>query len=222
MSNRMQTTLDAITNDQKPAKVSRYGKNFESLVGSGAWTISNFVYRGSKCSCCGRPICRVLVLKNQAHEAIKSRDPNYPFPEEVDIGIVCGPRVFTESCAGFYEDPKREWERQWKVWKHFINYVMMCVQGKDLWQQLPVALTKPVDEFLEEGYKEEKHSGNWWMVRDAKSAFFKARHKASDPMPTTQRLLVFSSQLVYVAKRMKFLDQNVKLNNNLELETINV
>lgn len=164
--------IEAVTG--KHEKQTTNGKNFVSLVAAGAWTIVNFTYGGKrKCECCGRPITRVLHLKNQSHEAAKKRDRAYAFAEEITIGIVCGPKLFIESCRGFYEDPQREWERQHQTWKTYIEYVMLSAQGRAFWNALPETLTRDIDSYLEEGFKDAQHSGVWWQARDAKRGFLK-------------------------------------------------
>lgn len=196
-----------------------YGRNFKPLIAAGSWVISGFHYGRSKCACCGRPIRHVLHLKNESHEdAVKTNhmdSEGYPFPEEIEIGIVCGPKVFTESCIGFYDDPEREWERQIKVWKDYINYIVLCVKGDVLWKSLPPELTHAVDDFLKEGYQKHEHTGPWWLVRDAKSRLL--RHVRNGLMPDKHTVWSYSRGLVFVAKRLNLLAQNLSLNADIQL-----
>jgi hypothetical protein len=215
---RATTALDALQ-QHDGQKVRAYGKNFKSLVGAGSWEISGFHYGHSRCACCGRPISRVLHLKNQAHDAISKADPNYLFTEEVDIGIVCGPRVFIESCAGFYDDPNREWERQWRVWKGYVDYVILCVQNKDLWDALPTDLRTPVDQYLEEGYKSADHSGPWWILRDAKRRYLRTKRAKTGELPDLRALYYNARGVVYGAKRLQLIPLQWELTNELKLNT---
>jgi hypothetical protein len=135
-----------------------------------------------------------LHLKNESH------DVSSTFPKEIEIGIVCGPKVFIESCVGFYNDPKREWERQYKAWKDFIDYTVLCVKHEKLWTMIPEDLRIRIDEFLSEGYKTQSHSGGWWMVKDAKKRFLKCQ-QVPDCLPNPKILFAASRGLVYTAKR---------------------
>jgi hypothetical protein len=143
-------------------------------------------------------------------------DPNYPFPEEIEIGIVCGPKVFTESCVGFYDDPEREWERQIKTWKDYINYVVLCVKNEDTWKRVPEELRSAVDKYLEEGYKREEHTGPWWVVKDAKKKFMKIK-RPPGVMPEVRVLWNYSRTLVYAAKKMNLMPNNWFLNSDMTL-----
>ena len=187
--------LEAAAND---VHVKGHGKNFQPLIAAGSWTISGFHYGKSKCACCGRPITRVLHLKNESH------DISSAFPETIEIGMTCGPKVFMESCVGFYSDPAREWERQHKAWKDYINYVIICVKHEKLWLTVPEDLRGPIDHFLAEGYKTQEHSGGWWMVKDAKKAFLRSQ-KNPDVIPHPRVLFASSRGLVYTAKRQNLI-----------------
>ena len=193
--------LDAASHDQH---VKGHGKNFAPLIAAGSWQICGFHYGKAKCACCGRPICHVLHLKNDAHEVSDA------FPETIEIGIVCGPKVFIESCVGFYSDPTREWERQHRVWKDFINYTILCVKHEKMWQLIPEGLRVGVDEFLSEGYKAQDHSGGWWAVKDAKKRFLKSQ-RVSEIIPEPRVLYAASRSLMYAAHRQAILSQNVVL-----------
>jgi hypothetical protein len=163
--------FDAV--DGATGNVKRYGKNFESLVVAGAWTIVGFSYKHSKCSCCGRPIVRTLVLENQAHDAAVKLNADYKFSQRIDIGLVCGPRVFEESCTGFYSDPAREWERQWKIWQDFIKHAIFCAKMKEVWALVPQAVAEPFDEMIVQMYNVDGNTGSWWMLRDGKERLIK-------------------------------------------------
>jgi len=133
--------VDIIATAANDKHVKGYGKNFQPLIEAGSWTICGFTYGKSKCECCGRPINRVLHLKNESHDVSAS------FPETIEIGIVCGPKVFVESCVGFYSDPAREWERQHRAWKDYIDYVILCARHDKLWRLLPEQLRSAIDNF---------------------------------------------------------------------------
>lgn len=190
-SNRQGDVLKAAADD---VHVKGHGKNFQPLIESGSWIISGFHYGKSKCACCGRPITRVLHLKNESHQA------DGAFSETIEIGMTCGPKVFMESCVGFYSDPSREWERQHKAWKDYINYVILCVKHEALWKLVPEELRTKIDDFLQEGYKVQEHSGGWWMVKDAKKRFLKSQ-KNPDLVPNSRVLFAASRGLVYTARR---------------------
>lgn len=196
--------------------VKGYGKNFKPLVSSGSWEISGFHYGKSKCACCGRPIQHVLHLKNSSHADAVATNPNYPFVEEIEIGIVCGPKVFTESCVGFYSDPSREWERQIKAWKDYINYVILCVKNEDIWQRVPEELRVVIDEFLAEGYKNDDTSSRWWLVKDAKKKYLKTKRSVAT-MPDARLLYWQAQTLVYAAKRLKLIPLEWSLKEDMTL-----
>lgn len=180
---------------QSTARVKGHGRNFKPLVAAGSWTICGFTYGRSKCACCGRPIVHVLHLKNESH------DTGNGFPETIDVGIVCGPKVFTESCVGFYDDPTREWERQHRAWKEYIAYVVLCVKHEALWQTIPAQVREPIDAFLQGGGTPgQEHSGAWWMIRDAKKRFLKCQRQ-SHVIPGPHILLSAAQSLVYASKR---------------------
>lgn len=189
--------------------VKGYGKNFKPLIAAGSWTISGFHYGRSKCACCGRPIRHVLELKNESH------DVSSEFPAKIDIGIVCGPKVFLESCVGFYEDPEREWERQHRAWKDHINYVVLCVKHEKLWKLVPEELRTKIDEFLQEGYRTQQHSGGWWMVKDAKKRFLRCQ-KNTDLLPHPRQLFAASRGLVYTAKHQNLIPITAELKCDYE------
>jgi len=165
---------------ERDHRAKGHGKNFAPLVAAGSWTISGFHYGSSRCGCCGRPIRRILNLMNKSHEAAAARDPAYAFPETIEIGVVCGPKVFIESCVGFYDDPAREWERQHAAWKDYISYVILCVKGKELWDRVPSAVQLAADTFLEAEYKKHDHSGPWWLIRDAKKRYLSIKKPYND------------------------------------------
>lgn len=175
-------TLDVL-DDAESQHIVGHGKNFKSLVAAGSWVISGFTYGSSHCACCGRPISRILKLKNLSHEAVKQNDAGYAFPEQIEIGIVCGPKVFQESCVGFYDDPAREWERQHKLWKTYIKYVMACAKNKDIWECVPEQLRTCVDAYLDTDLSNDPHSGNWWLVRDAKRLLLERTRRDADKKP---------------------------------------
>jgi hypothetical protein len=180
------------------------GKNFRSLIEAGSWTISGFHYGNSRCACCGRPILHVLHMRNESHRA------DSPFPEGIEVGIVCGPKVFMESCIGFYEDPEREWDRQHRAWKDFIDYVVTCVKHEKLWLTVPLPLRQGVDDFLKQGYESQDHTGGWWMVKDAKKGFFRCQKRVGE-MPNPRVLWAASRSLQFAARRQGIIEQSVEL-----------
>lgn len=200
---------DVLKTAAEGAHVKGYGKNFKPLIAAGSWVISGFHYGRSKCGCCGRPIRHVLELKNESHDVSSN------FPERIDIGIVCGPKVFIESCVGFYEDPEREWERQHQAWKDFINYTILCVKHEKLWSLVPEEFRAKIDEFLKEGYKKQEHSGGWWMVKDAKKRFLKCQ-KNPDIVPNPRILFAASRGLVYTSRRQNVIPNTSDLKCNYD------
>ncbi len=218
----MKTTQqsDVIERASDDRHLKAYGKNFKPLIAAGSWVISGFHYGSSRCACCGRPIRHVLHLKNESYADATKLDlvdaNGAPFPEEIEIGIVCGPKVFTESCVGFYSDPEREWERQIKAWKDYINYVVLCVKNADVWKRMPEEIRGPVDKYLEEGYKVAEHSGSWWILKDAKKKYLKV-DRPPGLMPVAWKLVSRARTLVYAAKRLKLMPLNWHINENMEL-----
>ena len=212
---------DVIERASDDRHVKAYGKNFKPLIAAGSWIICGFHYGKSKCACCGRPIRHVLHLKNESHEdsaKVGNVDAGgQPFPEEIEIGIVCGPKVFTESCVGFYADPEREWERQIKAWKDYINYIVLCVKNEDTWKRVPEELRVAVDQYLQEGYQREEHTGPWWIVKDAKKRFLKIK-RPPGVMPEARVLYYHARTLVHAAKRLKLIPLHWELNANMTLE----
>lgn len=217
---RLTQQADVIEQASDGYHVKAYGKNFKPLIAAGSWTISGFHYGRSKCACCGRPIYHVLHLKNESHEdSVKvgnTDSKGQAFPETIEIGIVCGPKVFTESCIGFYDDPTREWERQIRSWKDYINYVVLCVKNTDTWARVPEQLRNAVDQFLEEGYKKEDHTGPWWIVKDAKKKFLKIK-RPPGVMPEARVLYSYARTLVYAAKRLELIPVNLRLEPDMTL-----
>ena len=124
--------------------------------------------------------------------------------------MTCGPKVFTESCVGFYSDPEREWDRQHKAWKDYIGYVILCVKHEKLWNHVPEEFRTKVDEFLSEGYKAQEHSGGWWMAKDAKKRFLRCQ-KNSDRLPEPRVLFAASRSLVSVAKKLSLIPTHWEL-----------
>lgn len=183
--------LEAAADDRH---VKGHGRNFVPLIAAGSWTISGFHYGRSRCACCGRPIVHTLHLKNESHQ------PNGPFPETIEIGTTCGPKVFMESCVGFYSDPSKEWERQHRAWKDYIGYVVLCVKHEVLWKLVPEELRTRIDEFLQEGYKTQEHSGGWWMVKDAKKRFLRSQRHL-DVMPEPRVMYAASRSLISSSRR---------------------
>lgn len=206
----MRTTQqsDVIEQAARGQHVKAYGRNFKPLVAAGSWQISGFHYGKSKCACCGRPILHVLHLKNESH------DVSGEFPETIEIGIVCGPKVFTESCVGFYDDPSREWERQHRAWKDYINYVILCVKNEDLWAKVPAELRTTIDAFLAEGYKQQQHSGGWWMVKDAKKRYLRTPRRPEQP-PAPRVVFATSRGLIYTSKRQGLIPLHYELQCDL-------
>ena len=192
---------DVLKKASEDFHVKGYGKNFKPLIAAGSWTICGFHYGRTKCGCCGRPIHYILELKNESHDVSTS------FPEKIDIGMVCGPKVFMESCVGFYNDPEREWERQHRAWKDYINYIIICVKHEALWKLVPDELRNGIDEFLQEGYKTQEHSGGWSMVKDAKKSFLKCQ-RIPDQIPEPRVLFAASRSMVYAAKRQNLIPQH--------------
>jgi len=211
---------DVIEQASDGRHVRAYGKNFKPLIAAGSWTISGFHYGKSKCACCGRPIRHVLHLKNESHaDSVKVGNTDAkgtPFTEEIEIGIVCGPKVFTESCVGFYADPTREWERQIRTWKDYINYIVLCVKNEDIWKVVPEELRVAVDQYLQEGYQREEHTGPWWIVKDAKKRYLKIR-RPPGVMVQPQVLYYAARTLVYAAKRLKLIPVHWMLNPDMTL-----
>lgn len=201
--------LDAAAKDKH---VKGHGKNFKPLIAAGSWTISGFHYGRSKCACCGRPILHVLHLKNESHRH------DSQFAETIEIGIVCGPKVFVESCVGFYSDPEKEWERQHQAWKDYINYIVLCVKHEKLWKLIPEGLRLPIDEFLQEGYKAQEHSGGWWMAKDAKKRFLKSQ-KSLDAFPNSRILYMASRSLLTTAKRQKLIPDTWDLRTQTQIDS---
>jgi len=115
-----------------------------------------------------------------------------------------------ESCIGFYEDPAREWDRQRRAWRDYINYIILCVRHERMWSTVPAGLREPVDAFLKEGYLQQGHSGGWWMVRDAKRVLFRAQ-RHPDAMPPTGAILGASRALVHAARRQGLVTQDAGL-----------
>ena len=191
-------------------KFNGHGKNFKPLVAAGAWEISGFHYGRSKCACCGRPITRVLHLKNKTHEAAVDRDPNYSFPEEIGIGIVCGPKLFMESCIGFYNDVEKEWVRQWAAWKDFVNFVILCTQNRDIWEMIPEEYRTPIDHYIEVGWKGEETTGKWWRLRDAKKRVLKTKRNA-EKLVNVNYLVYNVRSLIFIAKSFSLVDQKVSV-----------
>jgi hypothetical protein len=210
--------IERVTDNQQHVKA--HGKNFKPLVASGSWTISNFHYGRSKCHCCGRPIRHILHLKNEsfadAAKMSKMDSEGHPFPETIEIGIVCGPKVFLESCVGFYDDPEREWERQIRSWKDYISYIILCVKNKDIWDRVPEELRTVVDTYLEEGYKQEAHSGKWWIVKDAKKKLLRLR-RTPGVMPDPRIVFWSSRTLVHAAKRLNLIPVHWELDDKMQL-----
>jgi hypothetical protein len=212
---------DVIERASDAVHIRGYGKNFKPLIAAGSWIISSFHYGRSKCACCGRPIRHVLHLKNESHaDAVKLSKTDAagdPFPEEIEIGIVCGPKVFTESCIGFYDDPTREWERQIRAWKDYINYIILCVKNEDTWKRVPDELRASVDKYLEEGYKQAEHSGPWWLLKDAKKKYLKIA-RPPGLMPEARILFIKARTLVYAAKRLNLMPLHWQLNPDMTLQ----
>jgi hypothetical protein len=201
-STQQSDVLEAASRD---VHVRGHGKNFQPLIAAGSWTICGFHYGRSlvgptaaRCACCGRPIYHVLHLKNESHDVSSS------FPETIEIGMTCGPKVFLESCVGFYSDPSREWERQHRAWKDYINYVVLCVKHEALWKLIPDELRTGIDNFLQEGYKAQEHSGGWWMVKDAKKRFLRCQ-RIPDIVPEPRVLYAASRGLMYATKRQNLI-----------------
>ena len=106
-----------------------------------------------------------------SHAAKILQDPGYDFPDEIEIGMVCGPKVFIESAAAFYDDPAMEWARQYEFYREFIQYELLCSKAWDTWESVPGDLRRPVDATMET----EAKDGDWWRVRDAKKHVLRTR-----------------------------------------------
>lgn len=208
---------EKIIESPSDAKVRGYGKNFKPLVESGRWMISNFKYGKGKCQCCGRPISRLLYLKNDVHEQAKENDPNYAFPEEIMIGIVCGPKVFAESTRQFYREPEAEWKRQFSAWRDFINFVMLCVQNKDIWDEVvPEDLRHTIDHYLEVDWKPgAETTANWWRVRDVKKRVLRTK-RDGNKVPRAEYLRYNIATMIRTAQVLAIIpfDWNAKLNKD--------
>ena len=207
---RATTQADVIERASDDKHFKAYGKNFKPLIAAGSWVISGFYYGSSKCGCCGRPIRHVLQLKNESHDVSKA------FPEVIDIGIVCGPKVFLESCVGFYTDPEREWERQHRAWKDYINYVVLCVKNQDIWQRVPEEIRGAVDKYLEEGYKAAQHTGPWTLLKDAKKKYLKL-HRTPGLMPIPWVMYSKTRTLIYAAKRLQLIPLGWRIDEQMNL-----
>lgn len=196
-------------------EVHGHGKNFKPLVESGEWEISGFHYGHDKCRCCGRPISRVLHLKNRSHQAARDHIEGYAFPEEINIGIVCGPKVFQSSCAGFYKDAGKEWARQWQMWSQYVGFVMLCVQNRDIWDEVvPEDLRRVIDHYLEVDWKPgAETTANWWRIRDVKKRVLRTK-RSSDRVPRAEYLRYNIATMIRTAQALAIVpfDWNVKLN----------
>ncbi len=186
------------------------------LVPAGRWQLKGFTYGRARCTCCGRPITNLYHLINQDHKAKLYSDPTYSHLKEIVIGCVCGPKVFKESCEGFYDDPDREWNRQHAAFKDYINYILLNVRNKDLWTLLPDELCKPIDNFLEFGYKKEKHSGPWWRIRDVKRKVLNGK-RDRNKKPIVRNLLPRVQRMIIVAKHLEIIPEEWNVNAQLEL-----
>lgn len=170
-------TIDVLTNDVPPVTGRRPGKNYDDLVNTGSWVISGFEIKRTRCTCCGRPIVRALRLRNDTFAA---RPASNRFAEEIDVGLTCGPKVFAQSCTNFYEDPTREWERQWKIWKDYVFFLVIVSTGRDAWDALDAETRDAIDSFIDGATDDVlEHSGPWWIVRDAKKRFISSVKRAS-------------------------------------------
>jgi len=219
----MKTTQqsDVIEQASDRRHLKGYGKNFKPLVAAGSWVISGFRYGRSKCACCGRPIHHVLQLTNESHDDSikvgKFDASGQSFSKTIDIGIVCGPKVFTESCVGFYDDPTREWERQIKTWRDFITYTILCVKNADTWARVPEEIRGAIDLYLEKGYKVDlQHSGKWCLIKDCKKRYLKIK-RSPGVMPQVQVLLMYARSLISVAKRQGLIPLNWRLGDDMNL-----
>lgn len=206
--------LDVVDNFGTEHSVG-HGKNFASLVAFGSWVISGFTYGSSRCACCGRPIVRVLKLKNMSYEASKERYPDYNFPEEIEIGVVCGPKVFKESCIGFYTEPEREWERQYTVWKNYIKYVLACTKNHEVWEAVPQQLRIKIDEFLASDQSEKVHCGDWSIVRDSKRLLLERTKRDQEKKPLTWDLHRRSVKLMIRANSAGVIPETWTLTPNM-------
>jgi hypothetical protein len=203
------TQSDILVQAATGVQYTSSGKNFKPLIAAGSWTISGFHYGKSRCACCGRPILHVLHLGNESHRAESG------FTETIEVGIVCGPKVFMQSCIGFYEDPAREWERQFQVWKDYVNYIILCVKHEQMWQLVPEELRTAMDSFLKDGYEKQDHSGGWWMVKDSKKRFLRAQKRA-DIIPSPYIIADRACSLIYAARRQGLIPQDLKLDCDLK------
>lgn len=188
------------------------------LVPAGRWQLIGFSYGKSRCTCCGRPIRRLYHLKNLDHKAKLSQDASYNHPETITIGCVCGPKLFKESCEGFYVDPGREWNRQHAAFKDYINYIILNVQNKSTWQLIPERIRKPIDDYLENGYKHDAHTGPWWRMRDAKKRLLKLKKYSPKNLPSNRALRIETINMINVAKKLGILE----FDSNLLPEEFNV
>lgn len=191
-------------------------KNQKSvLVPAGRWVITGFTYGRSRCTCCGRPIVHVLHLKNLDHNEKLKVDPTYAHSEVIDIGRTCGPQVFKESTIGFYEDPSREWNRQYLAFKDYISFVIICAKSLEFWKSsIPDEIRVKVDQYLEQGQPETEHSGGWWSLRDAKKSYLMTPFNER----TNIRILWNKSRsLVYSAKRLKLIPMSWELAQDMRL-----
>lgn len=195
-------------------KIKKYGKNFRSLVCAGAWVINDFKYGRDVCACCGRPITRLLKLKNTSHDGSEKQ-----FEEVVTIGTTCGPKVFIESCKSFYDDPEKEWERQYKSWKGYIEYVTLCSRNHDVWTSVDENFTNRIDEILDDGYRTGNFTKTWWILHDRKMKLLKSSKKYKDGIGEIieRNLQYYANVLLQSAKRCGIFN-NCKFDEQLKLK----
>lgn len=191
--------------------------HFNELVPAGRWEVVGFHYGSSRCQCCGRPISRVLHLKNRDHDAKVNHDSTYAFSEEIHIGTVCGPKVFKSSCVGFYENPELEWARQYEAIKSYIDWVMACALNRDVWAKVPADLRAVVDDYIDNGAAGEEHSGGWMQIREAKKRVLKTKRQGPQKEPKPYLLWYNSLCLLNVAVKKGLVKQGITLMQNMQL-----
>jgi hypothetical protein len=122
-----------------------------------------------------------------------------------------------ESCVGFYTDPEREWERQFASWKDYINYIVLCAKGDEIWKLVPSDVRTRVDSFLEEGYKTQAHTGPWHLVKDAKKRYLRLKRSAEHE-PFKGALSSQLRSLLWTTKRLLIVPNSWNVTYDMVLE----
>lgn len=149
----------------------------KNMIAAGKWSIVGFyVSRALKrCDCCDRIIRYVFQLENAITTA---KDGAAAIPERTEVGIICGPRIFEESCKSFYEDPAKEWMRQFDRWANLVKYAILNSQNADAWAAVDVDLRATTDAIIDRLHdpKTPQETANRLVrVRDAKLHVLRTR-----------------------------------------------